>query len=90
MSIEFKSKFMLLQKLKENIGNAKHLVLLNGETIPAGIKSIDETNKTVTYYHGQGLSKIKQATDAGQPLNPILENPENCNTKHFSEIKDLV
>ena len=80
----------IISKLKSNIGNAKHLVLLSGETIPAGIKSVDEANQSVTYYHAQALSKIKEATDAGQPLKPILENPDNLNTKNFSDINDIV
>ena len=79
----------IIDILKSRITKTAHLVLKNGENHDAGIKSINDNDNTVTYMHGQGLWKLKDAQNKGLPEKPILDDPNNYRTISIDDIASV-
>jgi len=80
----------LTEKLKLCIGQSRDFLLTNGETIPAGVESVNDMSETVKYLYGDALRRLKELQDKNMPTEEFLKNESNYETLSIEEIKDIL
>ena len=80
----------LTEKLKLCIGQSRDFLLTNGETIPAGVESVNDMSETVKYLYGDALRRLKELQEKNMPTEEFLKNESNYETLSIEEIKDIL